>query len=331
MEKKSADLLPYFKQYGSNCMAYTSLEPDMEHFVMDGVGYIAYVSYKHWLWAWKERKIVLADPVCAEEDYQKIFTAFIKKKPNVIFVGVSTEPAKVLEKMGYMVNQFGIETDILLNNFDLGGKKRAKLRQWRNKCEREGVVVREKPIADCQNVEEIKELSKKWLQNKRGRRVEFLVRPLRFNNEEGVRHFWAHQNGNLIAFAVFDPIYENGEVIGYFHNMDRYKDDVPHGTSVYIILSAIEIFRQEGVQFVALGMSPLCLQKGMKNELDSYHLRTRKSFWYAFDKLNFLYPFKGNASHKNKFNGLQKPIYISSTNGMGLKEVFIMIKAIGVF
>lgn len=122
VEKQSAELLPYFKQYGSNCMAYTSLEPGMEYFVMDGIGYIAYVSYKHWLWAWKERKIVLADPVCAEKDFQEILTAFIKEHPNVIFVGVSLKPAKVLEKMGYMVNQFGIETDILLNDFDLGGK-----------------------------------------------------------------------------------------------------------------------------------------------------------------------------------------------------------------
>lgn len=330
MDEKSAELFPYFKQFGSNCMAYTCLEPDMDHFILDGVGFIAYARYRHWLWARTERKIVLADPVCAVGNYQKILTAFIEKHPDVIFVGLSTEPAKVLEKMGYMVNQFGIETDILLKGFDLGGKKRAKLRQWRNKCEREGVVVMEQPIADCQNKEQIKALSDKWLENKKKRRIEFLVRPFRLTNEEGVRHFWAYQNDKLIAFAVFDPIYKNGEVIGYFHNMDRYEDDVPHGTSVFIILSAIDVFRQEGVQFVALGMSPLFLQRGMKNELENFHLPTRKAFWYAFDKFNFLYPFKGNAIHKKKFDGLQKAIYISSTNGMSYKELFIMAKAMGI-
>lgn len=330
MSEQSAELFPYFRKFGSYCMAYTSLEPDMDHFVLDGVGYIAYARYQHWLWARKERKIVLADPVCAEQDYQKILAAFIEMHPDVIFVGLSVDPAKVLEEMGYMVNQLGIETDILLKNFELGGKKRAKLRQWRNKCEREGVVVREKPIEDCQNIGDIKKLSDKWLENKKKRRIEFLVRPLRFTNEDGVRHFWAYQDDKLIAFAVFDPIYRNGKVIGYFHNMDRYEDDVPHGTSVFIILSAIEVFRQEGVQFVALGMSPLFLQRGMKNELDNFHLPTRQAFWYAFDKLNFLYPFKGNAIHKKKFDGLQKPIYISSTNGMSYKELFLMAKAMGI-
>ncbi len=311
-------------------MAYTSLEPDMNHYVMDDVGYIAYVRYKHWLWARKERILVLADPVCAVENYHKILSAFIKKHPNVIFVGVSRTFAGVLNKMGVSVNQFGIETDIFLDDFDLAGKKRAKLRQWRNKCEREGVTVKEKPIADCQNIEEVKALSNRWLINKKKQKIEFLVRPLRFENEAGVRHFWAYQNERLIAFAVFDPIYKEGQVIGYFHNMDRYEDTVPHGTSAHIILSAIEVFKKQGVQFIALGMSPLCLQKGMKNELDSYHLPTRQAFWYAFHKLNFLYPFQGNASHKNKFNGVQKPIYISSTNGMSYKELFIMVKAMGI-
>ena len=329
MEKTSVELFPYLRKHGSDCMAYTNLEPDREYFVMDGVGYIAYVSFKHWLWAWKERKMILADPVCAVENYEKIIAAFIKKFPKVIFVGISKEFAEILVQIGLQVNQFGIETDILIEDSDLKGKKRAKLRQWRNKCIREGVVVKEMPIEDCQNIDEINELSKKWLESKKGRSFGFIVRPLRFKNEEGVRYFWAFKDEKLIALAVFDPIYKDGKIIGYFHNMDRMNDEAPHGTSVFIILSAIEIFKEEGVQFVSLGMSPLCLQRGMVNELENYHMFTRKSFMYAFEKLNFLYPFMGNASHKNKFNGLQKPIYISSTNGMGLKEVFVMMKAMG--
>lgn len=331
MNSPTADLYPYCKQFGRNCMSYTTLEPEMNHFILDGVGYIAYVNYQHWLWTRKKRKIILADPVCSSKNYEKIFSAFIEKHPDAIFVGLSLEPAKTLEKMGYKVNQFGIETDIQIKDFNLDGKKRAKLRQWRNKCQRENVVVKEIPIEEQSNIEEIKSLSDRWLKNKKKGKIEFLVRPFRYTNEKDVRHFWAYQNNKLIAFAVFDPIYEDNKIIGYFHNMDRYENDVPHGTSPFIILSAIEKFQKEGVQFVALGMSPMSLQRGMKNELESYDLFTRRAFWYAYEKLNFLYPFQGNAIHKNKFYGLQKPIYISSTNGMDLKEIFIMVKAMGIF
>lgn len=311
-------------------MAYTSLEPTLEYYEMEGLGYIAFIRFKHWLWAWKERKIVLADPVCAVENYPKIITAFLKKNTNVIFVEASKELAETLDKLGFQVNQFGIETDIPVTDFNLKGKARAKLRQWKNKCDREGVVIKEALIEDCQNLDEIKQLSQNWLKNKGGEELGFLVRPLRYKNEKGVRYFWAYKNEKLIALAVFDPIYKDGNVIGYYHNIDRISDEAPHGTSASIILFAIEMFKQENVQFVSLGMSPLYLQRGMANEFN-YHEFTRKSFWYAFEKLNFLYSFKGNASHKNKFNGVKKPIYFSSTNGTGLKEVFVMMKAIGLF
>ncbi len=311
-------------------MSYTTLESNMEHFLLDGEGYIAYLTYKHWLWCRKPRQIVLADPICDEENYQNLLTEFLKQHPNAVFIGLSKKPAIVLEKMGYKVNQFGIETDILLNEFDLRGKKRAKLRQWRNKCERENVVVKEIPIEDHPDIEKVKDLSKRWLKNKKKGKIQFLVRPLRFKQEKDVRYFFAYQNDDLIAFAVFDPIYKNEKIIGYFHNMDRYESNVPHGTSPYIIISAIEKFKEEGISHIALGMSPMSLQRGMKNELKSYDLFTRKAFWYAYEKLNFLYPFQGNAIHKNKFNGIQEPIYISSTNGMNLKEIFIMVKAMGI-
>lgn len=309
-------------------MAYTSLEPQMEYFILEDVGYIAYISFKHWFFAWKERKVVLADPVCDPQNYQTIISAFIKKYPGVIFVQTSKSTASVLDKLGYQVNLFGIENEIPLADFTLQGKPRAKLRQWRNKCVREGVTVKEVCISACDNLDEVKALSNVWLKKKGGDDLGFLVRPFRFKKEKDVRYFWAYQNEKLIGFAVFDPIYRDSKIIGYYHNIDRIAGGAPHGTSATILLDAIEVFRQEGVEKVSLGMSPLYIPNGLKNEFN-YHPFTRKSFRYAFEKLNFLYPFKGNLSHKKKFAGLQKPIYISSTNGTGLREVFVMMKAIG--
>lgn len=322
--------MPYLRQYGSHCMAYTTLEPTLDHFILEGVGYIAFIHFKHWLWSWKDRFMVLADPVCAKKDYPVIIHAFIKKHPHVIFVEASYALASTLDQMGYQVNQFGIETELPVSEFNLKGKHRAKLRQWSNKCKREGVEIVEQAIEDVANLDAVKALSNEWLQKKGGSEYSFLVRPLRFHNEMDVRYFWAYKDKKLIALAVFDPIYKDNQIVGYYHNMDRMNQDAPHGTSASIILTAIEQFKKEGVQYVSLGMSPLYLQRGMVNEFN-YHPFTRKSFWYAFENLNFIYPFKGNATHKRKFNGEQKPVYFSSTSGTSLKQVFIMLKAMGMF
>ncbi|MEH6456212.1 MAG: DUF2156 domain-containing protein [Cocleimonas sp.] len=334
MSSPKVDLIPYLEKYGSHCMAYTSLEPTLEYFLVDGLGYIAYKRFKHWFWAIKERVIVLADPICASGNTLELLNQFLEKYPNPIFVQSSRFFAKVLDKKGFQVNQFGIETDLLTVDFDLAGKKRAKLRQWRNKCQREGVVIVEKPISECTNQDEIKILSQRWLDKKGGSEHIFLVRPLRFESEKDTRYFWAYlpdeEGQKLIGFAVFDPIYSDQKITGYYHNIDRIDATAPNGSSVSIVLHALEVFKLEGVDKISLGMSPLCLQRGLSSELN-FNIFTRKSFWYAFEKLNYIYPFKGNASHKNKFNGKQTPVYFSSTKGSGLWQVLVMMKGIGMF
>ena len=330
MPLTNTDLIPYIEKYGSHCMAYTSLEPNMEYFIEDGMGYIAYISFKHWFWARRERKVVLADPICSKADTAKIITLFIKKYPDVIFVEASKDLAQILDSLGYQVNKFGIETEIPLADFNLKGKHRAKLRQWRNKCQREGLQIREKNIESCKNIDDIRSLSGYWLDKKGGKEYSFLVRPLRYENDKDARYFWAFIDDKLIGFAVFDPIYRNNKVVAYYHNIDRISESAPHGTSATIILEAIEVFRQEGVEMVSLGMSPMVIPNGLKNEFN-FHPFTRKAFRYAFEKLNFLYPFKGNYGHKKKFAGESHPVYFSSTKGTALREVFVMMKAVDMF
>lgn len=323
------DLYAYFKAYGTHCMAYTGFEPCMQHFVVDGIGYIAHSEYSHWLWARKARQIVVADPVCSPENYQKLVSRFLEKYPQALFLQASRSFAEVLHDMGLQVNEFGYETDIPVENFNLKGKYRAKLRQWQNKCNREGLVVKEESFTGYPDKKAIEDLSNEWLKHKSGEGLGVLFRPLRLQDELDVRYFMGFIDNKLIGFAVFDPIYSGGKIIAYYHNMDRIADSAPHGTSVSIILAAIETFKKEDVKYVALGMSPLKLHERQLWELSGFHAFTRKSFWYAFEKLNFIYPFKGNASHKKKFNGEVKPVYLSGTKGTNLWEVFLMLKAIG--
>jgi lysylphosphatidylglycerol synthetase-like protein (DUF2156 family) len=331
LSSSKADLIPYLEKYGSHCMAYTSLEPSLEYFLVEDKGYIAFKRFKDWFWSFKERVIVLADPICAVENTKAVLDQFLEKYPNVVFVQSSRSFAELLYKEGFQVNQFGIETDLYTENFDLAGKARAKLRQWRNKCQREGITIIEKPITDYDNKNEIRALSERWLDKKGGAEYSFLVRPLRYENEKDARYFWAYSaDQQLIGFAVFDPIYSNQKIRGYYHNIDRIDSSAPHGTSVSIVLHALDIFKEEGVGKISLGMSPLLLQKGLSSELN-HNQFTRQSFWYAFEKLNFIYPFQGNASHKGKFNGEQSPVYISTTNGTNLWQVLVMMKGIGMF
>ena len=320
-------LRPYLQKFGSGCMSYSTLQEELQQFVLEGIGYIAYLPFKHLFWSSKGHRIVIGNPVCDPQSYTQILEAFLADSKQVIFVHISAACGDALASLGIEVNGFGIETELACNNFDLAGKKRAKLRQWRNKCAREGVTVFEKSIAEFDTLSIVKELSQAWLEAKGTREYGILSRPFSYQAEPDVRNFWASQNDKLIAMAVFDPIYKDNKVIGYYHNVDRILPEAPNGTGAFLITEAMKQFEDEGKAFVSLGMSPLFMIQSRpghnKNQL------TQKILKYTYKELNFIYPFQGNASHKQKFAGDQTQVYIASSQGNNLWQVLILLKALG--
>ena len=323
-------LLPVLRQYGRHCMAYSTLQKGLEYEIYEGIGFIAYLSYKHALWCRKGIKIVLADPVCNVSQYQQVTQQFMDTHKDVVFMQASDTFAKVLDSMGYEVNQFGIETELPIIDFDLKGKHRSKLRQWRNKCQREGVHVREvSSVSEGLSNTAIQLLLDEWVKKKGGHEFTFLTRPLCFESEPDVRYFQAfNRREELIAIAVFDPMYSQGEVVGYYHNVDRISRVAPHGTSAYVILQAMEIFRAEGKKLISLGMSPLF---GIKRTEYRYNDFFHEILFFTFKHLEFLYPFKGNAGHKKKFHGEMKRVFFASTKGNSLWQLLVTLKAIKLF
>ncbi|MCK5811027.1 MAG: DUF2156 domain-containing protein, partial [Cocleimonas sp.] len=238
-------------------MSYSGLQEGLEYFLIKGIGYISYLRYKHRLFSPRGKIIVLADPVCAKENYSYLLQQFIKNNPKVMFIQISREVAVILDQLGYEVNQFGVETEMAIQQYDLKGKTKSSLRQWRNKCQRENVEVEEIDLYQCKQIEEIKLLSASWLKSKGGKQLSFLNRPFLYQNETDTRCFVARQHNKLVGVTVFDPLYRNGKVYGYYHNIDRILENVPHGVSPYLILAAMDVFRQEKVEILSLGMSPL--------------------------------------------------------------------------
>lgn len=317
----------YLTQHGISCMSYSTLQSELNHFVLDGIGYIAYLPFRHLFWSPKGHRIVIGNPVCAPEHYRTLLDAFLKETDKAIFVHISEQFGEDLTALGYQVNGFGIETDLLCDDFELGGKARSKLRQWRNKCEREGVNVVEKTIDSFEDQTVVRALSQAWLDDKGTREYGILSRPFSYTPEPDVRNFWAYQDGKLIAMAVFDPIYKSGKVIGYYHNVDRILPSAPNGCGAFMILEAMKVFQQENKALISLGMSPLfMIQSSPKHQKNQ---KTQKILKYTYSNLNSIYPFQGNASHKQKFAGRQKQVYISSTQGNNLWEVLVLLKALG--
>jgi phosphatidylglycerol lysyltransferase len=189
------------------------------------------------------------------------------------------------------------------------------------------VTISEIDLSQYNNMAEIEALSKAWLKGKGDKQLAFLNRPFLYQDETDTRCFIARQHNRLIGIAVFDPFYRDNKIVGYYHNIDRIAEGAPHGVSPTLILAAMDVFRQEQVDTLSLGMSPL-YQLGAEF---NYNKISRKVLRFSYKHLNYLYPLKGNALHKKKFAGEQQRVYFCSTNGNTLWEIFILMKAIGIY
>ena len=297
----------FLKRFGKHSMAFSALQPKMRYFDLEGVGYIAY--RKQW-----GSVVCLGDPVCAPEDRDQLISAFLEKYKNPTFIQVTADVATLVhEKTGFYATQFGKETLIDLKTWTLSGKKKQVIRTAVNHMARDGVTIKES-YGDLS----YRDLSDDWLKTLKckGRVIIFLIRPMEMDYKEGTRKFFAYKNDEMIGFIFFDPVYENGQVVGYVPNISRASEKFPQGIFYSLMVEAMKTFKEEGVAHIYLGLSPLALDYPPK-AFESKILRWMLEF--TAKHLNFLYNCKGIDFTKSRFRGDEEPTYVLTKNRMPSK------------
>ncbi len=315
-------LFPYLKSHGSGCMAYSTLQEGMEYFILEGVGYIAFHTIRHPVFAPSGKRFVLGDPMAATGSFKQIAGEFLKDGKTSIFYQISREFACALhEGFSLRMNEVGVEWDLDIPNYDLKGKGKSQLRQWINKAKKEGVEVFEAPM-ESMDCAEVKAISDGWIARKGGQESKIVIRPLSFENEPDVRYFWAKRDGKLIGLTGYDPLYSGGRVAGYYHDHVRTTEDAPHGTSDLMNMTAIEKFKAEGYSKVTLGMSPL----SMLEDRDLHYRRLANMLMkFMRERCNNIYPFKGNYFHKSRYCGSVRKAYIGTTSSLILPDTLAIL------
>src|SRR5260221_9821369 len=86
-------LSPFLKQFGHESLSYATLQDGMEYFV-DDLGYIAYTSVRHPVFARKGKCITLSDPLCSPENLEELVTNFLHHRPHAAFCVISEKCAE---------------------------------------------------------------------------------------------------------------------------------------------------------------------------------------------------------------------------------------------
>jgi len=285
------------KQFGRGSLAYSSLQAGLQYYMDEELGYCAYTP----LTDGADSVCVLADPICNKENLPAFIDAFLKNKKDPIFLHASKDTATVLNDRGFCVNELGVETFIDIQKFTLTGNKKQALRQARNNAKKDNLTCVEVLSSDGEMRQAFRKISEDWMKQKvmSDSEMQFIVRPIVYVDEIDVRKFVAIKDNEVVGFIIFDPMYEDGTVVGYIANHLRSNLDRSYSVVDFILLEALEIFRAEGKKEISLGLSPLA----KVNDTDEFrHSKLLSAhFKYSFEKANFLYNFKNLYRHKSKY------------------------------
>lgn len=329
MAQVHEDVLEYMRRYGSGSLAYSALQQGIEHYIEDDKGFIAYTK----VLVPVPTTIILADPVCAPVHRKKMLTAFLKKVHNPIFIHLTSETAKILEELGFIINEMGVETVLDVQQFGMKGSKKEFLRNQRNRACKDGLKAVEMTQAQVPP-DALKAISQEWMSNKAAHRCELtlLARPAVFEDEPDVRKFYAMKDGSVIGYVFFDPMYKAGKTIGYIANILRSLPK-PYSVSDFLILEALNVFKAEGIQYLSLGASPFA---DVEDDGAFNYSKIRKNvLGFLFQHCNHLYSFKSLAFHKKMYrpgmDGTQEvKIYCAAKRRFAPLSLYGVLRRMGI-
>lgn len=291
------------RQHGSFSLAYHTMQSGIDYFeTMDG--FIAY--QKKWGYTF-----VLADPVVSEENREASIDEFLQNHKKVNFCQITEPIAQILHDRGFMVNEFGSEFEVGIQDYTMSGKKKRHIKEAVNRIKNLGMTVEEYSAADLDRTE-VESISEAWRSSKyvSEHETRFLSRGIVLDDEPDVRKFYLMAEDGIVAYIYFDPIYRNGEVIGYLSNSKRNREGAPRDFDFAITWHAIERFREEGKEILSMGLAPfyeLTDEKFRHNRLTHNVLN-----WIYQRPKKWLYNFQGVAAHKRRYRGEMIKVYFAS-------------------
>lgn len=280
--------------YGQNPVSYLALENDKRlYFSSEVDGACAYTIIN-------DVFIISGDILCKIEDAKvfllELLTYCQKNAYQIMLINITDYFKDLYESLGFGVVKYGEDACFELQNYNLAGGKIAKVRAAINHATKANITVAEyKPLSEKnESIEnQFNQITTEWLKSKGGHELHFTMGGTGLSDPLDRRYFYAsNEAGIILGFVVFLPY-----INGYLADVTRRRNDAPQGVLEKIIYEAFMQFKEEGIGWGNMGLSPLY------NVADSEKSTiTEKLFNYVYENLNNGYGFKQLHHSKEKYS-----------------------------
>jgi phosphatidylglycerol lysyltransferase len=276
--------------------------------------------------------ITLSDPICRDEDADRVireFIAFCDANSWVpVFYSVHPHVLPIFEELGWQHMSVGEETIVRTTGLELTGKPWQKVRQALNRGVKEGMTTvwaswSELPRA---TVAEITAISEEWVAEKEMPEMGFTLGGMEELKDPDVRLMLAvAPDGRLQAVTSWLPVYRDGAVIGWTIDFMRRADDSMNGIMEFLIASAALRMKDEGAEVLSLSGAPLATKPVAPGEEPPEATAMSRLLEFLGRTLEPAYGFSSLFRFKAKFNPDYVTISMAYPDPLALPSIGLAI------
>jgi phosphatidylglycerol lysyltransferase len=311
------------EQYGRDSQDFFKLWPDKSYFFSPHQD--CFLAYR----VGGSFAVVLGDPVGREESIGGTLDGFSRMCRNndwsYGFHQVGPAHLSLYLGMGLKKLKVGDDAIVDLTQFGLEGKVGREFRSKNRLIEKSGIhTVRHEPPVAEEVMRQVKEVSDEWLQIPGRRERRFTLGMFDPHYVRSTTVFAAHDSGGrMLAFLNIVPPYRRDETTA---DLMRRRIDAPNGVMDFLFVRLFLEQKERGFKRFNLGMAPMAGFHETEEPTPE-----ERAVHYFFQRLNFLFSFRGLRHYKAKFSPRWEPRYTIYRNVLELPRLALALSKVSEF
>ncbi|MCM3504363.1 DUF2156 domain-containing protein [Curtobacterium sp. ODYSSEY 48 V2] len=179
---------------------------------------------------------------------------------TAVFYGIGTEAAGTLTAQGWETLPVAEDADFDPRTWTTSGKKKQDVRTAVNKADREGITALWSSWQDLPpaTVRQIEAISEEWVSERELPEMGFTLGGVDEMRDPAVRTLVAlDPEGTVLAVTSWLPSHRAGRVVGWTLDVMRRTGAAPNGVMEFLVASAAQRMREDGVERLSLSAAPL--------------------------------------------------------------------------
>lgn len=179
---------------------------------------------------------------------------------TTVFYGVDARNAELLTSLGWSTLPVAEDADLDPRTWTTTGKRKQDVRTAVNRARREGITATWSSWQDLppSTARQIEAISEEWVSERELPEMGFTLGGVDEMRDPAVRTLVAQDaTGRVLAVTSWLPSHREGRVVGWTLDVMRRTEAAPNGVMEFLVASAAERMRDDGVERLSLSAAPL--------------------------------------------------------------------------